>query len=237
MRYQFIREHAPTYPLTVLCQTLQVSRSGYYAWSQRPASARTQANGCLLAQIREAHRASQATYGSPRVHAALRQQGATCGRHRVARLMRAHGLIGQRRPKWRVTTDSRHTQPVAANVLDRQFTVAAPNQAWVSDITYVPTGEGWLYLAVVLDLYARRIVGWSMGTTLERTLVQAALTDALQRRRPTAGLVLHSDRGSQYASTDYQALLTQQGLIPSMSRQGNCWDNAPDGIFFPFAEK
>lgn len=232
MRYQFIRDYAAVYPITVLCQTLQVTRSGYYAWRQRPVSIRTLANAQLLEQIRAAHRASHATYGSPRVHATLRQQGGTAGRHRVARLMRQHQVIGQRRPKFRVTTDSRHAQPVAANVLERQFTAAQPNRAWVSDITYVPTGEGWLYLAAVMDLASRRIVGWSMAPTLERSLVLEALTAALHQRHPAPGLVLHSDRGSQYASAEYQALLTQHGLVPSMSRKGNCWDNAPMESFF-----
>lgn len=233
MRYQFIRDHAGQYPVTLLCQTLQVTRSGYYAWRQRPESRRAQEDQRLLAEIRTLQTASKHTYGSPRIHAALRQQGETCGRHRVARVMRAHDLVGKARHKFRVTTtESDHELPVAANVLDRQFTPTAPNQVWVSDITYVPTSEGWLYLAAVMDLYARRIVGWAMSARIDRTLVIAALTDALQRRHPAPGVLHHSDRGSQYASADYQALLAQQGMIPSMSRKGNCWDNAPMESFF-----
>jgi len=232
MRYRFIRDQAPQYPVTVLCHVLQVTRSGYYAWRRAPESRRAQADRHLLAQIQAVHTASHATYGSPRIHAALRQQGATCGKHRVARVMRQHGIAAQHRRKFRATTDAAHDLPVAANVLDRHFTPAAPDQAWVSDLTYVPTGEGWLYLATVMDLYARRIVGWAMGARLDRGLVGAALTDALQRRHPAPGLLHHSDRGSQYASADYQAQLAAHGLLSSMSRPGNCWDNAPMESFF-----
>jgi transposase InsO family protein len=233
MRYQFIHAHTGQYPVTLLCQVLQVARSGYYAWCRRPVSRRAQEDQRLLPKIATIHRMSQASYGSPRVYQALRQQGETCGRHRVARVMRAHALVGKQRRTYRVTTtDSRHALPVAANVLDRQFTPAAPNRVWVSDITYVPTGEGWLYLATVMDLYARRIVGWALSARIDRGLVLDALTDALRRRQPAPGLLHHSDRGSQYASADYQALLAQHGLIPSMSRTGNCWDNAPMESFF-----
>lgn len=232
MRYRFIGDHASQYPVTVLCQTLHVRRSGYYAWRQCPESARTQEDRRLLEKIRTEHRVSQETYGSPRIHAALRQQGETCGRHRVARVMRQHRLAAKHRRKYRATTNSAHSLPVAENLLDRQFTPAAPNQVWVSDITYVPTGEGWLYLATVMDLAFRGIVGWAMSARIDRALVCDALTDALQRRRPAPGLLHHSDRGSQYASHEYQTLLTQHGLIPSMSRKGNCWDNAPMESFF-----
>lgn len=232
MRYQFIREQATHYPISRLCQVLQVTRSGFYAWRRCPESARAQEDRRLLAKIQTSHTASKQTYGSPRVHADLRQQGETCGRHRVARLMRAAGVVAKHRRKFRATTNSAHQLPVADNVLDRQFTPTAPNQAWVSDITYVPTGEGWLYLATVMDLASRRIVGWAMGDRIDRALACAALRDALHRRHPAPGLVHHSDRGSQYASLDYQALLDQHGLIPSMSRKGNCWDNAPMESFF-----
>jgi len=232
MRYRFIRDQATHYPITLLCHVLQVARSGYYAWHRRPESARAQANRRLLAQIQATHAGSHRTYSSPRIHAALRAAGVACGRHRVARLMRRQGIVATHRRKYRATTDSRHDLPVAANVLDRQFTPTAPNQAWVSDITYVPTGEGWLYLATVMDLYARRIVGWAMDSRIDRRLVGTALTAALQQRRPAPGLIHHSDRGSQYASADYQAQLAQHGLVPSMSRTGNCWDNAPMESFF-----
>jgi putative transposase len=232
MRYQFIRDHAHQYPVAVLCSVLRVARSGYYAWRQAPVSARAQEDQRLLDAITKAHTVSGATYGSPRVHATLRDQGETCGRHRVTRLMRQHRLVAKHRRPFRATTQPRHRLPVAPNVLNRQFTPAAPNQAWVSDITYVPTGEGWLYLAAVMDLYSRRIIGWAMGTRIDQALVGAALTVALRRRQPAPGCLHHSDRGSQYASAAYQHLLTAHGLIPSMSRTGNCWDNAPMESFF-----
>ena len=232
MRYQFIRNEAHQYPITVLCYTLQVPRSGYYAWCQCPDSVRAQEDRRLRDIIQVAFTNSHATYGSPRLYVALHQQGETCGRHRIARVMHEAGIVAKHRRKFCATTNSRHDLPVAANRLNRQFTPTAPHQAWVSDITYVSTGEGWLYLATVMDLAFRGIVGWAMATRIDRTLVSAALTDALQRRRPAPGLLLHSDRGSQYASADYQALLTQHGLIPSMSRKGNCWDNAPMESFY-----
>lgn len=232
MRYRFIRDHARQYPVTLLCYTLQVPRSGYYAWHRGPDSARAQEDRRLREKIQTAFTNSYDTYGSPRIYKDLRKQGETCGRHRIARLMHEHGIVAKHRRKFCATTNSRHDLPVAANVLNRQFTPTAPNQAWVSDITYVSTSEGWLYLATVMDLAFRGIVGWAMATRIDRALVQAALTDALQRRHPAPGLLLHSDRGSQYASADYQAMLTQHGLIPSMSRKGNCWDNAPMESFY-----
>ena len=232
MRYQFMREHATQFPITRLCAALQVTRSGYYAWLTRPESARAQEDTRLLEQMTAIHQKSRQTYGHRRIHADLRQDGETCGKGRVARLMRQHKLVARLRRKHRMTTDSTHQEPVAPNLLNRQFAVSAPDQVWVSDITYISTWEGWLYLATVMDLGTRQIVGWSMGTTLERSLAINALTDALQRRRPAPGLIHHSDRGSQYASRDYQQVLTAHGLIPSMSRKGNCWDNAPMESFF-----
>lgn len=232
MRYQFIREQAAQFPITQLCDVLGVARSGYYAWLTRPVSARAQEDTRLLEQMTAIHTKSRQTYGHRRLHAALRQAGETCGKGRVARLMRQHQLVARLRRKHRITTDSAHQEPVAPNRLNRQFAVTAPDQVWVSDITYISTWEGWLYLATVMDLGTRQIVGWSMGTTLDRSLVGNALTDALQRRRPAPGLLHHSDRGSQYASRDYQQLLVAYGLIPSMSRKGNCWDNAPMESFF-----
>jgi len=232
MRYQCIREHAAQFPIAQLCDVLGVSRSGYYAWRTRPVSARAQADARLLAQMTTLHQQSRQTYGHRRLHAALVAAGAVCGKGRVARLMRQHQLVARLRRTHRPTTDSAHQEPVAPNRLARQFTVAAPDQVWVSDITYLSTWEGWLYLATVMDLGTRQIVGWSMGPTLDRSLVCHALTAALQRRRPAPGLLHHSDRGSQYASRDYQQLLADHGLIPSMSRKGNCWDNAPMESFF-----
>ena len=232
MRYQFIRDHVTQFPISRLCAALQVPRSGYYAWLTRPESPRAQEDQRLLEKMRVLHTASRQTYGQRRLHAGLRQDGETCGKARVTRLMRQHQLVARLRRKHRTTTDSTHREPVAANVLNRQFTVTAPDQVWVSDITYISTWEGWLYLATVMDLGTRQIVGWSMGTTLDRSLVLNALTAALRRRHPAPGLIHHSDRGSQYASRDYQQLLTEHGLIASMSRKGNCWDNAPMESFF-----
>lgn len=232
MRYQFIREHAAQFPINRLCAALQVTRSGYYAWLTRPVSARAQEDTRLLEKMTAIHHKSRQTYGHRRIHADLRQDGETCGTGRVARLMRQHKLVVRLHRKHRTTTDSAHQAPVAPNLLDRQFAVTAPDQVWVSDITYIPTWEGWLYLATVMDLGTRQIVGWSMGTTLDRSLAINALADAVQRRRPSPGLIHHSDRGSQYASRDYQQVLTDHGLVASMSRKGNCWDNAPMESFF-----
>lgn len=232
-RYRFIANHASQFPVTIQCRVLEVGRSGFYAWRGRCPSAHTTRDQELGAQIRTVFVASRQTYGSPRIHAELHIDGVTVGRKRVARLMRQSGLVArQRRPSAIRTTDSNHQQPLASNVLDRQFTADAPNQRWMTDITYLATREGWLYLAVVLDLFARMVVGWAMRTSLDRELVLAALTDAIGRRQPAPGLLHHSDRGSQYASGDYQALLIAHGMIGSMSRKGNCWDNAPMESFF-----
>ncbi len=215
-----------------MCRVLAVSRSGYYAWCERPLSARAHADQQLGLAIRAVHAASRRTYGSPRVQAELGAQGWRCGRHRVARLMRAAGLAGQPRRRFRGTTDSGHAFPVVANTLARQFAVARPNQVWAADLTYVPTDEGWLYLAVVLDLASRRVVGWAMQARLTEGLALDALHMALGQRRPGGGLVHHSDRGSQYASRAYQAALARQGIHPSMSRRGNVGDNAVVESFF-----
>lgn len=232
MRYQFIREHATQFPINRLCAALQVTRSGYYAWLTRPTSARAQEDARLVERMTAIHQKSRQTYGHRRIHADLCQAGERCGKGRVARLMRQHKLVARLRRKHRTTTDSAHQAPVAPNLLDRQFAVTTPDQVWVSDITYISTWEGWLYLATVMDLGTRQIVGWSMGTTLDRSLAINALVDALQRRRPSPGLIHHSDRGSQYASHDYQQVLTDHGVVASMSRKGNCWDNAPMESFF-----
>ena len=232
-KYQFIAAHAKEYPVIVMCRVVGLARSGYYAWKRRAPSAHARRDHQLTEQIQKSFQASRRTYGSPRVHADLRAQEVRCGRKRVARLMRQANLVARtRRRRTPRTTDSRHGFGIAPNVLDRQFAVERPNQVWVSDITYLPTREGWLYLAVVLDLYARRVVGWSMQPTLERTVVLAALTDAIRRRHVTAGILHHSDRGSQYASGEYQQLLAAHGFVASMSRTGNCWDNAAMESFF-----
>ena len=211
------------------CRVLQVSRSGYYAHRRAKPSAKSLQE---QTHVKAAFAASGANYGSRRVMHALRAQGLRIGRYRVRTLMRETGLRARWKRKFVSTTDSRHTLPVAENVLDRQFDVAEPNRAWVSDITYIRTAQGWLYLAVVLDLYSRRVVGWSMAPTMPAGLVMSALTMALQQRRPAPGLVLHSDRGSQYASDEYQALLKQHHVVCSMSRKGNCWDNSVMERFF-----
>jgi transposase InsO family protein len=211
---------------------LQVSRSGFYAWTRRPPSKRSRENAQLLVAIRAAHGASRKTYGSPRIERELREGPNTAGRHRIARLMRENGIRGRRRRRFRVTTQSNHAYPVAPNDLDRRFTVSAPNVAWVTDITYILTDEGWLYLCVILDLYSRRVVGWSAGARIDQALTLNALQTALNGRRPDPGLLHHSDRGSQYAANTYRRTLTANGITCSMSRKGNCWDNAVAESFF-----
>lgn len=233
MKYQFITDHREEFEITVMCRVLAVSRSGYYAWRKRPTSARKMADQELSQQIKEIHQQSRQTYGSPRIQAELAENGVNCGQKRVARLMRQEELWAKQSRKFRVTTtDSAHPYPVAPNLLDQDFSASRPNEKWLTDITYIPTAEGWLYLAVVMDLYSRRIVGWAMRDSLERHLVIAALQMALKMRQPPPGLLHHSDRGSQYASDDYQALLTHHQICCSMSRTSNCYDNAPMESFF-----
>jgi putative transposase len=233
MKYQFIEDYQDAFPVTRMCKVLEVSTSGYYASRDRPISQREQENEKLLARIKVIYAESRQTYGSPRVHAELVQQGTKCNKKRVERLMRVHNIRAKGRKGRRVrTTDSNHDLPVAPNVLNREFEAQAPNQKWVTDISYVPTAEGWLYLAVVLDLYSRRVIGWAMSSTLCTSLVKDALWMAITNRCPEAGLLHHSDRGSQYASDEYQALLTAHQMVVSMSRVGNCYDNAPAESFF-----
>lgn len=232
MRYEFIRAERARYPLSVLCRLLQVCRSGFYAWLSRGESVRERQDRELLSEIRKAFESSRQTYGSPRVFEELRRRGLPCSRRRIERLMREGGITPPRRRKFRKTTDSDHPYVTAANVLGRDFTSPGPDCRWVTDITYVWTLEGWLYLAVVMDLFSRKIVGWSMRKTLARQLVLSALHMALYGRRPGAGLVHHSDRGSQYASDEYQEELRRRGIVCSMSRKGDCWDNAVMESFF-----
>jgi len=233
VKYQFIAHHYEEFKITVMCRVLGVSRSGYYAWCKRPTSARKMADQSLSEQIELIHQNSRQTYGSVRIQVELAENGITCGHNRVAGLMREIGLNAKQNRKFKIiTTDSNHNQPIAPNLLDRDFTARQPNQKWLTDITFIPTHEGWLYLAAFLDLYARRIVGWAMAETLERQLVLAALRMALETRQPPAGLLHHSDRGSQYASQDYRDVLTQYQIQASMSRKGNCYDNAPMESFF-----
>jgi putative transposase len=216
-----------------MCNALEVSRSGYYAWRNHKPSKRAQENAELSAKIVEVHEESRRSYGSPRVHAELVAQGFEVGRNRVARLMRENGIVGRRKPRFRRTTDSNHKLPVAENILEREFSVDEPDRVWVADITYVWTQESWLYLAVIIDLFSRRVVGWSMAEHLRTELVLKALRAALGSRLPSeAGLLFHSDRGCQYASKAYQKALDDNGIICSMSRRGNCWDNAVAESFF-----
>lgn len=235
MRHACIRRHEDAYTVALMCRVLRVSRAGYYAWRRRATPARTVADAALTTVIAAVHATSRRTYGSPRVHAALRADGTRVGRKRVARLMRDAGLVARRRRRFVVTTESRHAQPIAANRLDRQFaiaTIGGPDRVWASDVTYLATREGWLYLAVVLDLGTRRVVGWAMRHTLEAELTMAALTMALAQRRPGPGVLHHSDRGSQYAGHAYQQLLTTNRMGCSMSKKGDCWDNAVVESFF-----
>ena len=209
-----------------MCELLHVSRSGFYAWGERPESRRTREDRALLARIEAIHRESREAYGAVKTWQALRAQGVVCGRHRVARLRRQAGIEARRKRRFRVTTQSRHSFPIAPNVLAREFAVSAPNRVWVGDITFIPTRVGWLYLAVLLDLYARRIVGWAMSQYIDRELVTEALLMALARRRPKPGLLHHTDQGRQYATGSYRQQLIEHGIEPSMSRKGDCFDNA-----------
>lgn len=222
MKYQFIADHRQEFLITIMCRVLDVSRSGYYAWRKRPTCARKMADQSLTEQIERIHYHSRRTYGSPRIHDELVENGTKCGHNRVARLMREVGLAAKQSRKFKITTtDSHHNDPIAPNILDRDFRAERPNQKWLTDITYIPTDEGWLYLAAVLDMYSRRIVGWAMAETLERQLVLTALQMALDTRKPGPGLLHHSDRGSQYASHDYQALLTKYQIQASSSSMLN----------------
>lgn len=224
--------HREKYPIRVMCQLLSVSRSGYYAWLKRPKSVRQQQAEELLENIRLVHKEHKSRYGSPRIYQELVQQGHSCSENRVARLMKKDGLKAKTKRRYKATTNSKHNMPVAPNLLQRDFSPEDPNQVWAGDITYIWTTEGWLYLAVVIDLFSRSVVGWSMNKSMTRQLVMDALVMAIQRRCPPKGLVFHSDRGSQYASSDYQELLTANAMRCSMSRKGDCWDNAPTESFF-----
>ena len=232
MKFAFVAAEKASYPIGVLCKLLDVSRSGFYAWEAREPSRRSSEDARLAVYIAAIFERSGGRYGSPKVQAELRAEGFAVGRKRVARLMAALGLRSSRPRRFRATTDSGHALPVADNVLDRKFEVDAPDVAWVTDITYVWTSEGWLYLAAILDLFSRRVVGFAMSNRIDRALVLEALRMAVGRRVPNAGLLHHSDRGSQYASADYQLALDELGVTCSMSRKGNCWDNAVAESFF-----
>ena len=230
MRFEFIGGHEKVYPVRRMCRVLEVSEAGYWAWKRRPEGARKQEQNRLRGAVRQSFEASRRTYGSPRVHADLKSAGVRAGRHRVARLMRLEGLSARRRNRKVRTTVAGET--FAPNVLDRRFTQPEKNRAWAADLTYLATKEGFLYLAVLLDLYSRRVIGWSLSERRDRKLVLDALKMALSSRETAPGLIHHSDRGSEYGSGDYRTLLEKHGIVPSMSRTGECHDNAVAESFF-----
>jgi len=233
MIYKFMVEHESEFRVQRMCRVLGVGRSGYYAWCSRSASQRVQEDEVLLVKIQQAYQISRGTYGSPRIHAALQKQGVKCSQKRVARLMRLHKITGRKRQKRRPVTTQRDPGAIPApNLLNQEFYASAPDQKWVSDITYIETAEGWLYLASILDLFSRRVVGWAMADHMEASLVEDALKMALQQRQPEAGLLHHSDQGRQYTSVAYQNRLANAHCQVSMSRTGNCYDNAAMESFF-----
>lgn len=232
MKYQFIQQHKQEFPVVVMCRVLGVSESGYYAWLKRPVCQRKREDAQLTEEIEQGFYTHHGRYGSPRLHVELREQGRRCSRKRVARLMREVGLSAKRKRRRVLTTRRDASHPVAANLLARDFSATEPNTKWVTDITYIPTAQGWLYLAVILDLYSRAVVGWSMSSRCDEELAEKALKMAVARRRPQAGLLHHSDRGCQYTSRGYRSCLLEVGVVVSMSRKGNCWDNAVMESFF-----
>ena len=232
MKFAAIHQQSADFGVAWMCRVLGVSRSGYYASLSREPSSRRREDLRLAPRIAATFHRSRCTYGSPRIRRELREDGLHVGRRRIARLMRDQGLIARRRKRFRRTTDSSHDHPIAPNLLNRCFERKRPNQAWVADITYVRTWSGWLYVAVIIDLYSRRVVGWAATPHLRTDLALAALGRAIRQRKPPAGLVHHSDRGSQYASREYRRLLARHGIESSMSRKGNCWDNAVAESFF-----
>jgi len=232
VKFMVIEKLRGQYPVTAMCEVLDVSPSGYYAWRTRPESARSRADRLLKGEIRSIFEKSRETYGSPRIHGELRDRGIRSSRKRVARLMREDHLHPKKARLFRVTTVSSEAHTKAPNILDRQFEVDAPDTAWVGDITYLWTAEGWLYLAVLLDLYSRRVIGWALSTRMTQDLAISALDRAFFERNPEVGLLHHTDRGSQYTSGRYQKRLKKKGLIVSMSRKGDCWDNAVAESFF-----
>ena len=233
MRFTFIRDHTALFEISIMLCVLGVSKSGFYAWLKRLTCPRATQNAGLLEEIKVVHNASRGSYGSPRVTAALRRSGSRVSRHRVARLMQTAELRGKSHRKGRVsTTNSKHSEPRSENHLERDFSALQPDQKWLSDITYLPTSEGWLYLAVVLDVFSRRIIGWGFSTGLESRLVVSAFDMACQSRKPSDGLVFHSDRGLHIARLEFRQTLARLEVVQSMSRRGDCWDNSPCESFF-----
>jgi putative transposase len=232
VKHQFVRDQASGHSVTALCCALKISRSGYYAAKRRPASRRARANAELLQHIRRIHAQSRENYGTVKTCNALRTEGIACGLKRVRRLRKLHGIEAKRRRRFQQAYAARHSEPPAPNLLNRDFTALAPDRVWATDITFVPTREGWLYVAVVIDLYSRRVVGWAMHQRINLPLVIDALTMAIQQRRPQPGLIHHSDQGQLYLATAYRNLLKAHGMIQSMSRKGDCYDNAVVESFF-----
>ncbi len=232
MKYRFIRSQRTQFRVAAMCRVLEVSRSGYYDWVDRPESLRTKRHRDLTVKIRQAHIESRKIYGAPRIHGDLTDEGERVGRNTVACLMRKANIQSKVHKRFVVTTDSRQTKKPAENILNGGFTSNKPNQKWVSDVTFIPTRKGWLYLSAIMDLYSRMIVGWSMGEKNNAELVEDALKMAATHRKDIQGVLLHSDQGVQYASVSYQQLLCNLGVVCSMSRKGNCWDNAPMESFF-----
>lgn len=232
MRYAFINRERAQFTIKAMCKVLRVSRSGFYDWVRREPSHRAQEDELLLEQIQRVHKQSRENYGVIKCWKALKIEGVSCGRDRVARLRRAHQIYAKRRKRFVVTTRSKHRHWIAPNQLERDFTAVSPNRTWVGDVTYIATGQGWLYLAVMLDLYSRKVVGWSMGNSNNGKLVQDALKMAIDQRQPDEGLVHHTDRGSTYAMEAYRHLMDKHGMSSSMSRKGDCWDNAVAESFF-----
>lgn len=232
MKYWFMDQHCSTHGVQKMCRVIGASRSGYYRWRKQPQSKRQKENEEILMEIKELHKKSYRAYGSPRITKDLKATGIKCGENRVARIMKVHGIVGKAAKKFKATTDSKHNLPIAENLLKQNFVTEKPNTVWVSDITYIWILEGWLYLAVILDLYSRQVVGWAMSNRMTSGLVIKALYQAIGRRNPGIGCVFHSDRGVQYASADFRDVLKVYGFIQSMSRKGNCYDNAVAESFF-----
>ena len=232
MRYQFVHDHSGRFPVRRMCWVLNISPSAYYAWLRRGESRRVREDRRLLVEIKAIHQENRGVYGSPRIHAELKDRQVHCGKKRIARLMRENGIRAKQKKKFKATTDSKHCHPVSPNLLQRDFEADMPDRKWLADITYIPTREGWLYLAAILDLHSKIIVGWSMASRMNKRLVLEALEMAVGRRCPGPGLIHHTDRGSQYACGDYKRALRSHGMICSMSRKGDCWDNAPMESWF-----
>lgn len=232
MKYWFINRYRSIYRVERMCRVIGVSRSGYYQWKKRDKNIRYAENRKIVAAIKESYEKSRMIYGSPRITRDLKSKGIRCGKNRIARLMREHGIAARTKKKFKATTNSKHNLPVAQNILNRNFVSNGPNRIWVSDITYIPTGEGWLYLSVILDTYSRRIVGWSMSDRATSCFVIESLQQAIRRRRPSSGCIFHSDRGVQYAGTSLKNVLKAHRFIHSMSRKGDCYDNAVVESFF-----